>query len=416
MGINQGIGIEGFKKELEDELYRLLNFWKDEAIDLKHGGFIGRIDHYGIKDWSAPKGAVQVARILWTFSAAYRLTQKKQFLNCAERAYAYLIQHYWDKACGGLIWAVSNQGRPLSKRKQGYAQGFGIYALSEYYRVSDKKESLDYAIQLYNILENKFQDKQNGGYIESLNQDWTPLDDMRLSDKDANLPKSMNTHLHILEPYSNLFRVWQNEELKNSIIKLIHVFKDRIIDSHSGHFNLFFEMDWSVKSNIVSYGHDIEGAWLLHEAALLTEDEKLINLVQQDALRLVDITLNEGLAKDGSLFYEKEGDHLDTDRHWWPQAEAMVGLFDAWEISGKSSYLERLDAIWTFINEHLLDVEKGEWYWSVDSHGKANEEGDKVGFWKCPYHNSRAIMELLERLEKLEKSTKADIASDNASI
>lgn len=396
---NEVIALNG---EMREELLRILDFWSTKAIDATHGGFIGRIDHFGNRDLKAPKGMVLNARILWTFSSAYRATSIETYKLAANRAYRYLIDHFWDKHCGGFVWEVDYLGRQSNSRKQSYAQGFAIYALSEYYRASGNKESLEYARQLYYTLESRVLDLKDGGYIEALGADWSLLEDMRLSEKDANTPKSMNTHLHILEPYTNLYRIWPDDKLKQSILNLLDIFHNKIIDPKTGHFNLFFDYNWDVKSSIVSYGHDIEGAWLMHEAALVIDDEAAIKKVRKVALHLVDITLAEGTDVDGSLFNERDGTHLDTDKHWWPQAEALVGLLDAYAISGNELYLKEFIKIWSFIKNTLLDAENGEWYWRVDAKGVLNITDDKAGFWKCPYHNSRALIEILERLEHLK--------------
>ncbi|MGQ1908434.1 AGE family epimerase/isomerase [Marinifilum sp. RC60d5] len=396
-----GLDLLTIKSEMSAELTNLLDFWSTEAIDLENGGFISRIDHFGVKNIQSPKGAVLNARILWTFSAAYRVTKKQKYKENADRAYHYLTEYFWDHDFGGLVWSVDNSGTILNSRKQAYAQGFGIYAFSEYYRISKDSQSLDYAKKLYSILEDKFLDKKNGGYIEALQRDWTSQKDMRLSEKDANSPKSMNTHLHILEPYTNLLKVWPDLKLEQSIRHLLTIFQNQIIDPNTGHFNLFFDMEWKVESSIISFGHDIEGAWLLNEAAIELKDRLLIEEIQKLSLKLVDISLNEGTDMDGSLFYEKEENHLDTDKHWWPQAEAMVGMIDAWEVDTNPNYLIGLNRTWEFIKKHLIDKTNGEWFWRVDQNGEPNTSDDKLGFWKCSYHNTRALMEVIERIDKI---------------
>lgn len=384
--------------ELKIELKRILNFWSTEAIDNVNGGFIGEIDNLGNKNYKAHKGAVLNTRILWTFSAAYRTTKNNSYKIIANKAYNYIIKHFWDTKNGGLFWEIDAQGNIINTRKQAYAQGFGVYAFSEYYRATKNEDSLDYSKQLYHILENNFRDKEHTGYIEALKEDWTAIEDMRLSNKDLNAPKSMNTHLHILEPYTNLYRVWKDVSLKQNIKNLITIFQDKIIDKKTGHFNLFFDRDWSHKSTAISFGHDIEGAWLLHEAAEVLQDKLVLKSVQKTAINLVDLTLQKGLDSDGSLFNELENNHLDKDKHWWVQAEAMVGLIDAYQINPKETYLISIYKIWDFIKNYLIDYKNGEWFWRVDEKGAPILEEDKLGFWKCPYHNSRALMELIERI------------------
>ncbi|MCG8579424.1 MAG: AGE family epimerase/isomerase, partial [Bacteroidales bacterium] len=289
---------------METELRNILGFWASDTIDETNGGFIGEMDHSGLVKNDAEKGAVLNARLLWTFSSAFSFFKEDKYLQLAQRAYDYLTQYFWDKANGGLFWSLNPDGTVINSRKQAYAQGFGIYGFSEYYKASGNKESLDHAIQLFRLMEKHFYEPVFGGYIEALTADWQVMADMRLSEKDANEPKSMNTHLHIIEPYTNLYRLWPANDLKESVQRLIKVFRDKIIDAETAHFKLFFDLDWTTKSDIVSYGHDIEGAWLLNEAAHFINDEELIGQMKAISIRMVDVTINEGLDKDGSVFYE----------------------------------------------------------------------------------------------------------------
>ncbi len=400
-GDTTDIDFQELKIEMKNELERLLGFWLTEGVDAKNGGFIGRINHYGEKDWKAPKGVVLSARVLWAFSSAYLNRGDEKYKKAANQAYKYLVDNFCDTENGGLIWEVDYKGNPLNKRKQTYAQGFGIYAFSEYYKSTGEKEGLEYAKSLYEILEDKFLDRKHLGYIEALDNDWSQLVDMRLSEKDANQPKSMNTHLHILEPYTNLYKVWPNERLKKSIKTLLDIFQFKIMDKKTGHLNLFFGMDWKINSSIVSFGHDIETAWLMNEAANEVGDVQLKKEIRQISLKLVNLTISKGMDKDCSIFNEKNGETIDLDKHWWAQAEALVGLFDAWENSHDPEYLVCLGKTWEFIKNKIMDKENGEWYWRVDNEGKACTSEDKIGIWKCPYHNSRALMEVLKRMEKI---------------
>ncbi|MCA1744571.1 MAG: AGE family epimerase/isomerase, partial [Bacteroidales bacterium] len=289
------------------EAYKdILQFWQNHSLDHEFGGFYGEIDRMGRPVGTTPKGVVLNARILWTFSSAYNFLKDEAYLLLAHRAYHYLIEYFWDKEYGGLFWSLNHKGELLDGRKQIYAQGFGIYGLSEYYKATQNQQSLDYALKLYHLIEKHSGDPIHGGYLEALSREWQPMADMRLSAKDANEPKSMNTHLHIIEPYTNLFRVWSNAELGQKMKALIRIFLDKIIDNTTAHFHLFFENDWTVKSSMESYGHDIEGAWLLHEAAELLGDQQLLTEVQTMSLRMAEVTMREGWAPDGSLLYEKD--------------------------------------------------------------------------------------------------------------
>lgn len=387
--------------EMMEELNSILDFWAKNTIDKNNGGFVAELNGEGEQTNATEKGAVLNTRLLWSFSSAYNFLKNSTYLVLADRAYDNLVHHFWDKENGGLFWSVNNNGSVKNSRKQAYAQGFAIYGFSEYYKATGKQESLDYAIQIFNLIENNFKDEKYGGYIEALGSTWEHLADMRLSEKDANQPKSMNTHLHIIEPYTNLYRVWPNELLKERIQDLLVIFRDKIVEQKTSHFNLFFDMDWTVKSNIDSYGHDIEGAWLLNEAAHTIQNEELIVQMKNLSLKMVDVTIEEGLGNDGSIFYELEDGHLDTDKHWWPQAEALVGFLDAYQNSADTKYLNQALQVWKFILKHIKDNENGEWFWKVDDTGQPDSIPPKVGFWKCPYHNSRALIEAITRINAI---------------
>lgn len=381
------------------EFESILNYWIKHTLDQKNGGFYGSILSSGVVVKEASKGAILNGRILWTFSAAYNFCKNEKYLEVADRAFEYMAEHFVDKKNGGVYWELDCFGNPVNTRKQAYALGFAIYGFSEYFRATGNERSLEFAQQLFWTIEKNFYDKEFGGYIEALTEEWEPLDDMRLSVIDANEPKSMNTHLHILEPYTNLYRCWKNPILGESIKRLIRIFLDKIIDNRTAHFNLFFDMQWNVKSTAVSYGHDIEGSWLLFEAAEVLGDHELIEEVKGMAIRMVDVTRDEGSDKDGSIFAERDGKHLDTDKHWWPQAEAMVGYVNAWQLTGNKSYLDEAEKVWNFIKLRIVDRELGEWFWKVDLDGYPYTADEKAGFWKCPYHNTRSLIEVMTRLK-----------------
>lgn len=383
--------MDGFKKELTQNI---LPFWINKMQDIENGGFYGRIDGNNDLHKDANKGAVLNARILWTFSAAYRIIQNEEYLNMATRAYNYIKEYFIDKEYGGIYWELDYKGNPVSTKKQVYAQGFALYGFSEYHRATGNKEALDLAIGLFYLIE-KYKDKEYGGYFEAFTREWEPIEDMRLSNKDANEKKSMNTHLHILEPYTNLLRVWNNEELRIAQKELINIFSDNILDNKTYHQNLFFGEDWTVKTSAISYGHDIEASWLLYEAAEILGDEFLLNKVRTLSLKIADVA-TEGLEADGSMVYEKDRKHTDKERHWWVQAEAVVGFMYAYKNTKDIRYKEKAARLWQYIQNRIVDTGQGEWIWSRNEDGATNHTDDKAGFWKCPYHNSRMCMEMIE--------------------
>ena len=390
--------LEKYKLEMEQELASILSYWIKYTVDMNNGGFVGKIDHSNEIYPEAPKGSVLNSRILWTFSAAYNLTRNSEYLAIAQRAFHYLTQNFIDKDFGGVYWTVDHRGLPLDTKKQFYALSFAVYGLSEYFEASREEQAKTTAYKLYDDINRYSYDEKFGGYIEALTRDWKEIDDLRLSAKDANERKSMNTHLHILEAYANLYRVSPSPKLQKKLVELIQIFLDHIISKDSGHMHLFFNDEWKLRSHTVSYGHDVEAAWLIQEAAEILGDKSLVETVKRDSLRLANAAM-KGLDKDGGLWYEYEPqtDHLIKQKHSWPQAEAMVGFFNAWQITGDIKYLEQSMKSWEFVKNHIHDKRCGEWYWGVHEDYSVMDNEDKVGIWKCPYHNSRACMEVLKR-------------------
>ncbi|MDD5895746.1 MAG: AGE family epimerase/isomerase [Prevotellaceae bacterium] len=394
--------VSTFRKEMQDVLTNnILPFWINNMVDHENGGFYGRIDGYGNLHAEAEKGGILNGRILWTFSAAYRVLGKPEYLEMATRAKDYIIDHFIDREYGGTYWSLDYKGNPKDTKKQFYAIGFMIYGLSEYVRATGDKEALDYAIQLFDCIEEHSLDVIYNGYIEACTREWGEIADMRLSDFDANYPKSQNTHLHIIEPYTNLFRIWKDARLEKALRNLIDIFTDRILNPETHHLDLFFENDWTRGAgHLESYGHDIECSWLIHEAALVLGDAEVLKKVEP-IVQLVAKASEKGLNADGSMVHEANVDtgHVDDDLHWWVQAEAVVGFYNIYQHFADSSALDKSLRCWQYIKDNLIDTKNGEWYWSRHADGTLNLDDDKAGFWKCPYHNGRMCLELIERID-----------------
>lgn len=388
-----------YQSELTAELHNILAYWIKYTPDDENGGFYGKIDHQNNVDPHAPKGSVLNARILWAFSAAHNLQANAEYLQQADRAFEYIKDHFIDEVNGGVYWTVTYTGKPLDTKKQVYANAFVIYALSEYHKASGNAEAKEMAIGLYKLLVEKSYDKVLTGYLEAFTRDWQPINDLRLSAKDANEKKTMNTHLHVLEAYANLYCIWPDAELRQQIITLLYNFLDHMINLQNGHLVLFFDEEWNRRSDTISYGHDIEAAWLLLEAAEIINDKVLISQFKLIAVKMADATL-EGLDEDFGLWYEYEpnNQHLVREKHWWVQSEAMVGFFNAFQITGDDRYISLSVNNWNFVKAHILDKKDGEWVWGVDANGSLMPGEDKVGVWKCPYHNSRACIEIIKRI------------------
>ncbi|WP_326464922.1 AGE family epimerase/isomerase [Chitinophaga sp.] len=393
-----GLQAQYLKRSMQQELNNILAFWANNTIDETNGGFTGRITGSNTRDPFALKGAVLNTRILWTFSAACRLLGAPQYRSLAARAWEYIRDHFIDQQHGGLYWTVDYTGRAVDTKKQVYAIAFGVYACSEYYKATGDAAAREMAVSLYHDIRTHARDHSLGGYFEAFTADWQPIADQRLSQKDANEKKSMNTHLHVLEAWTTLYEIWPQAQLLEDIQELLDIFSDKIISGETHHLLLFFSDDWQVKGDTVSYGHDIEAAWLLLEAATVTRNEGLINKFKNLALQLT-AAAQEGIDSDGGLWYEYEPQqqHLVKEKHWWPQAEAVVGFINAWQITQDAQYLQLATRNWAFIQQFILDKQNGEWHWGVDANGHPLQE-DKVGLWKCPYHNGRACMQIMERI------------------
>ena len=369
----------------------ILPYWL--AMKDPRGGFHGEAGADGAIRYDAPRGVILGARIIWSFAAAYRELHTQKHLIAAIHACDWFLQNFCDHRYGGVYWSVSPDGIKLDRKKQLYAQAFAIYGLSELYKVDKDDSVLRNAINLYKVVETFFADKEHGGYTEALARDFSPLGDMSLSEHDINAPKTMNSHLHLLEAYANLYEVWPDEGLKVAIEKLLDIIGTRIMGP-DGHLRLYFERDWSVLPGSISYGHDIETSWLALECAFALRDIGLIDRVRPWALKMAHAG-NEGLLPDGSMRYERHPDGTyDDSRQWWVQAEAVVGNLWLWKYHSDAAGAARAAACWEYIREHLVNP-SGEWWWAVLPDGSIDMEHPKAGFWKCPYHNTRMCLQVL---------------------
>lgn len=381
------------KQELKSELNNILNYWTRNTIDYEYGGFVGQINHYNQIIPEASKGIILNTRILWSFSAASNHLKIKKYQEICDRAFNYLKTFFNDETNKGVFWELDFKGNPINKRKQVYAQAFAIYALSEYYLFTKNEEAKNWAISIFNCIEKHAKDAVNLGYFEAFDEDWSPIEDMRLSDKDMNASKTMNTHLHILEAYTTLLKIYDDEQLRISLKWLIKLFFEKFLNTEN-HYHLFFDDSWHLLSNTVSYGHDIETAWLVIEAAKAVKEPTLINQANATAIKMANTFLKEAIDVDGAVLNEKNltTNYTDTDKHWWPQVEALIGLKYAYDLHPDNRYLEASVKIWIYIKTYLIDYKNGEWFFRVDKNGNVYTEEDKVSMWKAPYHASRACI------------------------
>ena len=380
----------------------ILPFWIGHVVDPASTSFHGALSNDLIVDATVERGALLSSRILWTYSAAYRQYAEPEYLKMADRAYADLMMRFRDPEHGGFFWAIAADGRVTSDRKQVYGQAFAIYALCDYHAATGRVGVLDEATAVFHLIESKAREPQYGGYLEAFCRDWSPIADMRLSALDLNAPKSQNTLLHVMEAYTNLLRVWPDEGLRCALADLVDIMLGRVVDADSGHLGLFFTEDWQPFSDRISYGHDIEAAWLLTDAAKVLGDAALRARIESLAVHIAEVTLAEGVDTDGSLFYEGGPEGISNlDKEWWPQAEAVIGFLNAAQISGDAKFLAAALRTWDFIAVHLIDRQHGEWFRAVSRDGVLYTDALKVSFWKCPYHNGRMGLEAVRRLREV---------------
>jgi mannobiose 2-epimerase len=383
----------------------ILPFWLRHAPDREHGGFVGFVGLDMKPKPDAPRGTLMISRILWTFSAAYRRFHDPKYLEIAQQACRELTTHGFDREQGGLFWSFGPDGRPVETFKHVYDQSFGIYALSELYRTTHDRAALDEAIGLYRLVEQKARDHQHGGYFESFTRNWTRDDAAQRRILGGVGAKSQNTHIHLLEAYTNLLRVWPDPRLRDDLRALLDLMLSRIIDPKTRHLVLYFDETWTPVSDEISFGHDIELSWLAVEAANVLGDPTMQARAKATALEMAAVTLAQGVDPDGGMLNEANSHGLtNTNKDWWPQAEATVGFLNAYQLSGDTRYLAASRHAWDFIEARCIDRKNGDWYESVTRDGTPRNVGSKISVWKCPYHNSRACLEIMERVERIEAS------------
>jgi mannobiose 2-epimerase len=385
---------EQVTKQLRDEIVQdltenILPFWAEHSPD-PSGGFYGTLLFDGTPKPDAEKGGILNARLVWTFSAAYRILEDENYKMLADRAQRYFIDHFVDKEYGGTFLTVKADGSPLAMQKMTYQNAFAIYGLSEHFRATGNKESLRTAIDIYKKLVEYAYDPVNGGFIEAFTREWQMIN--------QGSPKTMNNNLHVLEALTNLYRVWKDPGLQNQLREQIDVMSNKVLDQNTWHERLYLTMDWQNQRDIDSYGHDIEFSWLLVEAAEVLGDETVLEDARRIAVNVAAVQLDQGTDSKGAMMYEKSGDHLNDNLEWWPQAESVIGFLNAWQISDDRKFLDAAVRTWEWIKIYMIDREYGEWHRNVHPDGTPVKGRVKADQWRCPYHNSRMGFEVMTRI------------------
>ncbi len=395
--------------EFRGELIAIAEWWLANTMDQEHGGFYGEVSAANQPAKSASKGIILNSRILWFFSdAAMHLGPSEPTgVACREaavRAYNYIIHHFFDREYGGVYWEVDAQGIPVNTKKQVYAQAFTIYALSAYYQLTKDAQALGYALDCFELLETKTIDRVHQGYLEAFTRTWGVIEDSRLSEKDLNFPKSQNTHLHVLEAYTTLNKIHPSPEVSAALRYSIEIFDKHMIDKSTFHLRMFLDNDWKDHSPGFTYGHDIEASWLMAKALESLGDENYTKALLPSLLKITEVTLAEGMGTHGQVLdsFNFASQTYSPDIVWWVQAEALVGFLFAYTESGDEKYFHAAENIWEFIKKYHIDKENGEWLWLANIDTPKSSPYYKVGFWKCPYHNGRAMMEGIHYLGRIQ--------------
>jgi mannobiose 2-epimerase len=392
-----------FRRQVHDQLFgHILPFWCGPALDHEQGGWMAWLSNDLTPDRSQPKGLIVNARILWAFSAVHRAHPDPLYRQMAERAFDVVFNRFWDTQHGGAYWRLDGDGRVLDDSKKTYGQAFYLYALAEYGQAFNSAAALARAKDLFDLIERHAHDAQHDGYFEVRRRDWSEAATSQLSEKDMVAAKSMNNHLHVLEAYTNLYRVWPDTLVQHRLRELITIFEQRILDPCTHHLHHFFDERWESCSDSYTFGHDIEASWLLCEAAEVLGDQAVLEAVHGLALRMAEGVLAAGLDPDGGLCYEGQaGKVIDSGKECWPQAEAVAGFLNAFQLSGDARYLDAAHSVWRYLEEHLVDRVHGEWFWRINPDGRPDPRLPKVSEWKGPYHGTRACLETLRRLASL---------------
>ncbi len=396
----------------------IIPYWNSMKDD-EHGGF------YGFRTYDleilkkADKGVVLHSRILWFYSNAYMTLGGEENLKNAYHAYQFIRDYCVDRQHGGVYWMMHYDGSVSDSTKNAYNQAFCIYGLSSYYKATGDKEALLLAYSLFECIETYFYD--GNAYNEAYTADWRSVVESAICDQGVTASKTMNTLLHIMEAYTELYNVDLHPAVAQKLIDILEVARSRVYNPEFERLETFFDTDMKSLADIHSYGHDIEATWLLDKAsdalksglakgAVGAQYEARARQIIQDTAAYTSVIARKILdcAFDGEALNnecrgeisEKAGNgraEINTERIWWVQAEAVVGFVNAWQKTGDGVYEDAAAKIADYIQNVLTDNRSGsEWFWSVTKDGAVSDHGITEP-WKCPYHNGRMCIELIKR-------------------
>ncbi|MBM3279747.1 MAG: AGE family epimerase/isomerase [Candidatus Handelsmanbacteria bacterium] len=397
----------GVRQRLETLLLEnLLPFWYPGTVDQQAGGYAFNHDVAGKWQGPSPKALVTQARAVWFFSRLYNSPYgKPEHREAARHGFAFLRDRMWDSEYGGFYWEVSEKGTQATKPdKHLYAQGFGLYALAEYIRASQDPQAKQLAGELFHLLETRAYDRRFGGYREFFARDWGEAQSCSYMGGSAE-HKLMNTHLHLMEPFTTYYQVQPDSLIRERLLQLIQVQSNAVVRKDLGLCTDRYTPDWTPLRgpwfDRVSYGHDVENVWLLIEAvgAASLAQGPFMDLYRT----LFANALKYGFDQEQGGFYDSGPFSAPADRRakvWWVQAEGLVAALYLYRLTGAEAYWQVFLQTLGWIEHYQVDRQGGDWHATIAEDGRP--EGDKAGPWKGPYHNGRALLECLRLLDGLK--------------
>ena len=389
-----------YEMAVKDLTENLLPWWMEKAVDHENGGFYGVIDSEDRPDPEATKFITLNARLVWTFASAYRVLGDEKYLEMANRAYQYFTEYFRDKKYGGYYATLDSKGNVVDDHKFIYGNAFALYGLSEYARATGSEEALAYAKEQMEKLENVW-DTQYKGFYETANRDWSPSPWLHGVNRYPTDIKTMNNHLHLIEAYTCHLRVNEDNFVRNRVRQLLYLMLNKIVNNEIHHYHCYQDRAWNPTSWEISYGHDIEGSWLMLETAEVLGEPEALRKTRDVCVNMARAALEEGVTPEGAMMteYDPVTGRRSAGLSWWEQNEAVVGFLNAWEQSGEEKFLDASLKCFEYINEHFVDKEKGGWHPKVTMDGRSGNQ-NKANGWTCPYHNSRMSMEIIERYRR----------------
>jgi cellobiose epimerase len=377
------LSIDSSINKLGQQIY---NFWMKNGLDKKYGGFYGTLDENGKSAGTSDKGIIAESRHLWTFSTWYEYKeQSKEVKDVCDNLYRFIITGFYDSVSHEFNWRTDEKGKVLDLKKRLYSNSFAILGLSQYAKVFHDRLAAEYALKCFRAMDKRAHDPLNGGYNQKKEYDWV---------KGKGAVKETNTQIHLLESFTALYEVTKDSLVKNRLEEMLQVVAFKL-PQPSGYMRLQFKANWTpVNEPEVSYGHDLETAWLIYDAARAlnkTSDKSIVNQV----IKIASSSGTEGFDSiNGGYFTTGIPGKSVTDDHktWWVQAEALNGLMRLYFLTGQTKWLDRIEKTISWIENYQVNKKTGEWYWAVNKKGHSVSTPEMGNFWKASYHNLRAMM------------------------